>query len=210
MMPAARWGPWAQRQPAWRLLAGLTALHVTAVALFSSGFLLTRVELTQRSRCDDAGCSDHVGGMSEPRDPQQRFTTAGQGCSAASSRTAGECAICSASAAGHEHSGCDAGTADQQPDQHRNHAAAEALAGGCCGPPHFNKTLWLIIDALRFDFVLHEPSAAGLDILQGDAALGLDPPPPQGPPPLPPHVQQMPELLSLATDWVRTALCGQP
>ncbi len=207
MMPAARWGPWVQRQPAWRLLAALTALHCAAVALFSSGFLLTRVELTQRSRCEDVGCLDHTGGMPVPRDPQQRSTTARQRCSDSRFRTAGDCASIDTSAAGRQECSGDAGAsaADRQPDQLTDQEAAEAVQDSCCGPPHFNKTLWLIIDALRFDFVLHEPSAADVVIHQSDAALGLDPPPPHGPPPLPPHVQRMPELLSLARDWVRTA-----
>ena len=202
---------WAQRQPAWRLLAAVTALHCAAMALFSSGFLLTRVELTRRSGCNDAGCLGQWSGMSAPRDPQQCCAAAGKGCSDASSRTAGDCPRSSTSAADQEQCGnAGASAADQQPDQLSDQAAADAVDGGCCCEPHFNKTLWLIIDALRFDFVLHEPSAAGLDIRQGDAALGLDPPPPREPPPLPPHVQRMPELLSLATDWVRTAVIGQP
>ena len=190
-MPALRWGPWVLRQPPWRLLATFTALHAAAVALFSSGFLLTRVELTQRSRCNDDGCGVGARVAQEPHDRRQCVPEADKQCTdgrfdAASARDASKTA------------------AHWKPGQPDNQAEAGTVTSGCCGQPQYSKTLWLIIDALRFDFVLHEPAALGLSSEQGDAALGMDPPPPHDPPPLPPHVQRMPELLSLARDWVRT------
>ena len=208
MMPVAPWGSWVLRQPVWRLLAALTALHVAAVALFSSGFLLTRVELTQRSCCDNVGCEGPADGIQRPGRPQQCFAMADKESSGESSAAAGEGTSTGASAGGHGWctAGAEAVAADPQPNELNNQAEGEAGVGSCCGAPHFNKTLWLIIDALRFDFVLCDPSAAGLDIQHGNDVFERDPPPPHGPPPLSPHVQRMRELLSLARDWVRTAV----
>jgi hypothetical protein len=93
-----------------------------------------------------------------------------------------------------------------QRSDHSGHSKedADVAASLRCGPPHFNKTLWRIIDALRFDFLLYVPAAAAESISDGDVGLRTAPTPSSIPPPLPPHVQRMPELLSLGRDWVRT------
>ena len=210
-MPLVRLAAWALRQHLWRVLAALTILHAAAVALFSSGFLLTRVELTQRSRCDSAEC---LGAGCPPQDlhsvPQRPPTAE---CSVVE---ADECprkvpafSSDSKTSALHKPSTADAVStgrphAQQSQDPGDQRAADAATNGLRCGPPHFNKTLWLIVDALRFDFVLHELPAAADRVRDGDAASRSAAAPLSAPPRLAPHVQKMPELLSLGRDWVRT------
>ena len=208
-MPAARLA-WALRQPPWRLLAAFTALHAAAVALFSRGFLLTRVELTQRSRCDDAGCLGASCPSHAPDNLQRQPTLA--------ELEVVQPAECPQKPSTHDGETKpspfteprDSGAVNierehaQRPD-HPGQTGSEANVAGnlCCGPPHFSKTLWLIVDALRFDFVLHESAAAADGGYDGNVSSRAAPAPPSKPPPPPPHVQRMPELLSLSRDWVR-------
>ena len=192
--------PWALRQPPWRLLAALTTLHAAAVALFSSGFLLTRVELTQRSRCNDDGCFDGGRTPQGPDGVEHRSTAAE--CAAFQPNECPQMPSATTTPTPHDASITDATSMDEQ---HRpgNGLMADVTGGFCCAKPHFNKTLWLIIDALRFDFVLHEPLSATEGTPDGKTGLPISSNPSSSAPPRPPHVQKMPELLSLGRDWVR-------
>ncbi len=89
-----------QQAPPLVLLLANTAVHILALGLFSSGFLLTRVEVNTRSSCcEPFGFGGACGGSSgSPED-------------------------------------------------------------GCWGRRHYNKSVWIVIDALRFDFVACEPAA---------------------------------------------------
>jgi hypothetical protein len=101
-----------QRLPLLSLLAALATLHLLALGLFSSGFLLSRVEITTRSSCANSGLKDssshvyHTKASDESLDPWQE---------------------------------------------------------GCWGSKHFSKTIWVVIDALRLDFVTCNPGGSGTD-----------------------------------------------
>jgi hypothetical protein len=120
------------RTPLLAVLAGFTLLHVAALGLFARGFLLTRVELTTRSSCGDAALHDIVSRVSRE---------AGCNCS-------------SSSEAAHAETGSNGGHRCQAGCRHDGQSA------GCWGARHFNKTAWVIVDALRFDFVACEGAQA--------------------------------------------------
>ena len=82
------------------LLAGLTALHLLALGLFASGFLLSRFEITAHSTCHDFN-----------RVVDNASVTGGGGSSSSNQ------------------SACS---------RHRQ----------------YSKAVWVVVDALRFDFVL--------------------------------------------------------
>lgn len=104
------------------LLGIFMLLHVAALGLFASGFLLTRVELTTRSACDDAS-----EGLISFRTSDPANSTCGTGGAAN-----------------------DASAYTQQSSSGGTCGDRDT---GCWGARHFSKTVWVIIDALRFDFV---------------------------------------------------------
>ena len=108
------------------ILTLLTAAHVLAIGLFARGFLLTRVELKERSVCES-------------------FAHTAAGTASGSDRNDTGLSGTAAAVSG----------ADAAPKQN-NHADAS-----CWGRQHYKKSAWVIIDALRFDFVACPPGAAG-------------------------------------------------
>lgn len=145
----------ARRTPLLGLLTGFALLHVIALGLFARGFLLTRVELTTRSNCDDA----EIDGIT--------FQTP--------HATACSCSRSDAASAAEGNSN----NSQQKPTD----CTCDGRPAGCWGGRHFSKTAWVIVDALRFDFVACE----------GDAAA------PSG------CRSRMPRLLELAQSSVRAA-----
>lgn len=92
-------------QPLLLLLGTLLTLHIAALGLFSSGFLLSRVEITTRSTCTDS--------------PSRNST-------------------------------CRNGNDSL-------HSTLAPWQEGCWGDKHFSKSVWVVIDALRLDFVTCSP-----------------------------------------------------
>lgn len=88
-------------QPLLQLLGTLLTLHIAALGLFSSGFLLSRVEITTRSTCTDSPFRNNT-----PRSSNDS-----------------------------------------------THSTVEPWQEGCWGDKHFSKSVWVVIDALRLDFV---------------------------------------------------------
>ncbi len=117
-----------RRTPLLALLASFTMLHVLALGLFARGFLLTRVEVVTRSSCSDAS-EAFAGSCSQ--DPADHTCSDGSAPAAAAGASAG------AISAQHygDHGVCNGGTEV------------------CWQGRHFQKSAWVIIDALRFDFV---------------------------------------------------------
>jgi hypothetical protein len=114
------------------VLAGLTLVHIAALGLFARGFLLTRVELTTRSSCGDAAVYDIVS-----------TTSHAAGCNCSTSNAAAH-----SDAASRDAQRCQAG------------CRYDGQSAGCWGARHFSKTAWVIVDALRFDFVACEGAQA--------------------------------------------------
>ena len=114
-----------RRTPVVLILSLLTAAHVLAIGLFARGFLLTRVELKERSVC---GSSAHS--------------------------AAGTAIVSDRNDAGLSGTAAAVSGADAAPGRN-NHAEAS-----CWGRRHYKRSAWVIIDALRFDFVACLPGAA--------------------------------------------------
>lgn len=144
----------SRRTPLLVLLTGFALLHVVALGLFARGFLLTRVELTTRSSCDDVNSHETRFETSQPNtcNCSKVDATAAGGASADSRQTPADCA-------------CD------------------ELLAGCWSARHFSKTAWVIVDALRFDFVACDGAAASasncrsrmpqlLDLAQSSVSVG--------------------------------------
>lgn len=131
------------RAPPLLLLAAVAAVHVVALGLFSSGFLLTRLEVPAHSACcEPFGFNTTHGGVgsSEVRDSSGLHGSATRG------------------ADGHD------AVRGEQAGGNTTSAAATSFgsyAGGCWGRKHFKKSVWIVIDALRFDFVAECPGRVG-------------------------------------------------
>lgn len=117
-----------RRTPLLALLASFTMLHVLALGLFARGFLLTRVEVVTRSSCSDA--SEAFAG-SYSQTPANHTCSDGRASAAAAGASAG--------ASSAQHYGDD--------------GVCNGGSEVCWAGRHFKKSAWVIIDALRFDFV---------------------------------------------------------
>ena len=109
------------------VLAGFTLLHIAALGLFARGFLLTRVELTTRSSCGEVAVRDIISSVSHAA-----------GCNCSGDKAAAD---------------SDAIDDDAQRCQAGGRYVGSQKSDGCWGTRHFSKTAWVVVDALRFDFV---------------------------------------------------------
>ena len=123
------WSKTVRRTPLLALLGGFSLLHILALALFARGFLLTRVELTTRSTCSDA--ADALNSLHTIQETSLNDSSGSLSQSAADG----------------------AARSGRPKSAHAGGPVADEARAGCWGARHFNKSAWIIIDALRFDFV---------------------------------------------------------
>eukprot|EP00903_Cladosiphon_okamuranus_P014882 g13781.t1 len=107
------------------------AVQLTGLAAFTKGFFLTRVELGRRSQCDIQSLlsEDELQHLSEAALRQQQQEQ--------------------------NHDGTSPNAAQQQ--HQRSSPSPHPPLDGCWLPPRFKRVVWVVVDALRYDFAAFSP-----------------------------------------------------